>query len=241
MCGRFALDDKVNSAISAFVAQGGRAEDWRPPGWRPNYNISPTDTVPIVREWTDSQTGEIVRQVDPAAWNFRPAWYKRPGVNINARIETVATTALYKAAFSARRALVPMNGYYEWSGPKEDRQPFYVHGPDDFLAAAGIYAGVKNDETGEWAHNFVIITREATDASGEIHDRMPAFLTPEVWDTWLQPGELADPSAMLDLLQEVSTDVAGTVTTYPVSKAINNPRTRDDWSDPGLIEPLPGA
>jgi putative SOS response-associated peptidase YedK len=25
----------------------------------------------------------------------------------------------------------------------------------------------------------------AVDGAGEVHDRMPVFLTPEVWDDWL--------------------------------------------------------
>ncbi|TFB53436.1 hypothetical protein E3N94_14715 [Cryobacterium sp. Sr3] len=30
----------------------------------------------------------------------------------------------------------------------------------------------------------------ARDASGEIHDRMPVFLTPDVWDQWLRPRKI---------------------------------------------------
>ena len=45
MCGRFALSSTTNELITAFVAAGGRAEDWRP-----TYSIAPTTSV-HVRTW----------------------------------------------------------------------------------------------------------------------------------------------------------------------------------------------
>ncbi|WP_371743661.1 SOS response-associated peptidase family protein [Herbiconiux sp. SALV-R1] len=85
---------------------------------------------------------------------------------------------------------------------------------------------------------FAIITREARDASGEIHDRMPAFLTPDAWDTWLAPGDLAGPAEALDMLKASSEEVASTITTYLVSKTINNVRARPEWNDTTLLEPV---
>ncbi|WP_447593065.1 SOS response-associated peptidase family protein [Stenotrophomonas rhizophila] len=39
---------------------------------------------------------------------------------INARIQTVATKPAFRSAFKARRCLIPMAGYYEWSVSAED-------------------------------------------------------------------------------------------------------------------------
>jgi putative SOS response-associated peptidase YedK len=68
-----------------------------------------------------------------------------------------------------------------------------------------------------------IITREARDASAELHDRMPAFLEPEVFDRWLEPvkwdeKEKADALAMLT---EVSLEVASTIATYEGDRKVN--------------------
>ena len=56
MCGRFALDSKIDELIQEFVADGGDYTDWTP-----NWNIKPTNTVPIVLETTK---GDLKRRVE---------------------------------------------------------------------------------------------------------------------------------------------------------------------------------
>ena len=70
-----------------------------------------------------------------------------------------------------------MRGYYEWTGEAGAKDAHFLHGKHR-LAAAGIYTPRK-DENDEWYLTMSIITREARDASGEVHDRMPVFLEPE--------------------------------------------------------------
>lgn len=80
---------------------------------------------------------------------------------------------------------------------------------------------------------------EARDAGGEVHDRMPVFLTDEAVGEWLTPGKL-DPEQkdpLLAMIDEVSTSVASELETYAVDRQVNNVRTLDR-SDPSLIEPL---
>jgi putative SOS response-associated peptidase YedK len=233
MCGRFALDSKTDELIQEFVAEGGDFRDWQP-----TYSIAPTQVAPIVRERQDSETGEIVRRIDDAVWNFHPSFMKdskRP--QFNSRIETVATNGLWKGAFASSRCLVPMRGYYEWTGEPGKKQAHFLHGPEGLLAAAGIYTARKVDD--EWEVSMSIITREARDASGEIHDRMPVFLPRDAWDEYLQPVKLDDAAKqnMLDLLVHESDAVASTITSYEVDRKVNNTRTVDP-SDPTLIEPL---
>lgn len=237
MCGRFAIDGKVNEAITAYVHAGGRPQDWRPSDWDANYNVAPTNTSVIVRDRVDDDSGELRREVDwDAVWDFRPPWLKTPAPQINARIENLTSSNLWKKAFIGRRAIVPMLGYYEWKTIAGKKQPYFIHSPADFLSAAGIYVPVKTGDG--WDVRFAIITREARDASGEIHDRMPAFLTPDTWDAWLSPTDLEDPSETVEMLMATSETVASTITTYPVSKAINNVRARPVWDDPALLEPV---
>ena len=208
--------------------------------WAGSFSIAPTNAVPVIRERAHSD-GEIVRTVEPAVWDFHPSFMKqskRP--NFNARLETVATNGLWKGAFRSSRCIVPMLGYYEWTprleGGKEVKQPHFIHG-DGRLAAAGITTARKVGD--EWEVSTAIITREARDASGEVHDRMPAFLTADVYDEWLQPGKLGDGQVdhMLELLTATSEAVASTITTYEVSRKINNSRTADP-SDESLIQPV---
>jgi len=134
-----------------------------------------------------------------------------------------------------------MRGYYEWEDREEDgkkvKQPHFIHGVPDILAAAGIYTARKVDN--EWVISTAIITREAKDASGDVHDRMPVFLVPGVYDEWLNPAKLAtddDREHVLSLLDVVSDQVASTITTYEVDRRVNNSRTVDPF-DSTLLTP----
>jgi putative SOS response-associated peptidase YedK len=245
MCGRFANDAETNELIEEFVAAGNDYRDWRP-----QYSIAPTEVVPIVRERATA-SGELVRTIEPAEWDFHPPFLtakSRP--QFNARIETIATNGLWKSAFAGNRCIVPMRGYYEWTGEPGDKQPHFLqghslhghglHGDRPILAAAGLATARKVGD--EWVVSTVIVTRQARDASGEVHDRMPAFLTREAYDEWLSPTKLAsdaDKQRMLDLLESVSGEVAASLTSYEVDRRVNNSRTVDP-ADPGLIEPLAG-
>jgi putative SOS response-associated peptidase YedK len=131
-----------------------------------------------------------------------------------------------------------MRGYYEWTGDKGDKQPHFIHGDGPILAAAGISTARKED--GGWVVSTAIITREARDRSGELHDRMPAFLTRDVWDEWLNPHKLesdAEKEHLLALLTDTSGTVAATITSYEVDRRVNNSRNIDEH-DATLIEPV---
>jgi putative SOS response-associated peptidase YedK len=232
MCGRFAMDSETNDLIEEFVLDGNDFRDWSI-----SYSIAPTDTVPIIRERAD-KSGEVRRTAEAAVWDFRPPFLTKPGrPQFNARIETVATNGLWKGAFASSRCLVPMRGYYEWTGEAGHKDAHFIHG-DGILAAAGLATARRVGDG--WEVSTVIITREARDASGEVHDRMPAFLPAgDVRDEWLHPGRLdaEGTERMLSMLQSVSTEVAASMTEYEVDRRVNNSRTVDP-ADPTLIEPL---
>jgi putative SOS response-associated peptidase YedK len=233
MCGRFVVSQKVTDLTEVFDAENDYED------WEPRFSLAPTDTVPIVRERPDSDTGEFVRRLEPAVWNFHPAFMrdsKRP--QFNSRIETVATNGLWKGAFASGRCIVPMHGYYEWTGEPGHKQAHFLRGPDQLLAAAGISTARKLDD-GSWEVSTSIITREARDASGEVHDRMPVYLPLDAVDHYLDPEKLdgGGMQAMVDFLIEASDRVAPTITEYEVDPRVNNQR-RIDPTDPTLIEPL---
>ncbi len=133
---------------------------------------------------------------------------------------------------------MPMSGYYEWEEVEDGKQPYFISSRATVLAAAGLQAAYK-DENDEWRSTFTIITRQAKDASGEIHDRMPMFLEPEMFDLWTSAENIEHKDAMLHELDETSAAVAvaATITTHPVSQAVNNVR-KLDRTDASLIEPV---
>ncbi|WP_288870896.1 SOS response-associated peptidase [uncultured Microbacterium sp.] len=146
-------------------------------------------------------------------------------------------TGFWAPAFSAARCIVPMRGYFEWTGEKGDKTPHFLHG-DGLLSAAGLTWSMELPD-GERSRCFVVITREARDASGEVHDRMPAFLTPDTWDPWLTPEKLTGERKVetLAMLEHTSSDVAATIREHVVDRKVNNSRTADA-TDPSLIEPV---
>ena len=237
MCGRFTLVFDGDGLLRAYLAT---SQD-RAAEWDPVYSIAPRTKAPVVREFVDDE-GELQRSLELARWGLHPSWAKDKGPRpINARLETIATNGMFRGPFSSGRAVVPMTGYYEWVEAEDGgKDPFFIHHPDgELLHAAGVTAASKSEDGGGWDVTFTIVTREARDAGGEVHDRMPVFLTEEAVGEWLAPGKLEaeqkDP--LLAMIDEVSATVAGRLETYAVDRQVNNVRTLDR-TDPSLIAPL---
>ena len=212
------MDKETDDLIREFMAEtGGEASEWSP-----SWNVAPTDQVPVVREHHGSRRIESVRWgiVSPSSPTFgggKPV--------INARIETVATNGLFKGAFASSRCIVSAAGYYEWQLRENGKQPYFIHQPGADIAMAGIVRAwadrsKEHDDPDRWRLSMAIITRDAHVAPGEVHDRMPACLTPDVYDAWL--GTDLTPGDALDLLDSASFQVAHDFGYYPVSKAVNS-------------------
>ncbi|MEO6504961.1 MAG: SOS response-associated peptidase [Terrimesophilobacter sp.] len=219
MCGRFAMDKETDELIAEFVATEGTA---RLQDWRPSWNVAPTDPVPIVREHGGR------REVDLVRWGLVPPTSPTFGGGkpiINARIETVATNGLFKGAFASRRCIVPARGYFEWQLQDGGKQPYFIHEPDADLAMAGLLGAWPDrtktlDDPDRWRLSVAIITRDAHVAPGEVHDRMPACLSPDAYDEWF--GDDLGTDDLLQLLDGSSFEVAHRLGYHAVSKAVNS-------------------
>ena len=93
---------------------------------------------------------------------------------------------------SARRCLVPADGFSEWTGQRPTRQPWLVRmgrsalfaftglskrwTVRDGITLGGSLAGLAS---GEAIETFTILTTEANKAVSPVHDRMPVILLPE--------------------------------------------------------------
>jgi putative SOS response-associated peptidase YedK len=162
---------------------------------------------------------------------------------INARVETVAEKPAYKRAFAKRRCLLPADGYFEWypteqrtSAGKPLKQPFFIRPKDHgVLAMAGLYE-IWRDPTraDDDPHRFLwtatVITTDAEDDLGHIHDRMPMMVERDRWAAWLDTTAAA--ADLRDLLQPAA---PGRLEAYPVSTLVSNVRN----NGPELVEPLP--
>ncbi|SEQ29362.1 SOS response-associated peptidase [Microlunatus flavus] len=248
MCGRYAVSARPERLADQFDVVD--IFDGLP---EPDYNVAPTVAVPAVLERAvrdGADAGQVRRRLAPLTWGLVPSWAKDRSIGarlINARVETVAEKPAFRKAFAARRCLLPADGFYEWYTPdghsadgprgkgRAKKQPFFLHRRDGgLLVMAGLYeiwrdpAKDRDDETA-WLRTCTVITTEATDAAGHIHDRMPMVVRPDAVDAWLDP-HLTDPDRVLDLLV---TDAAE-LEAYAVSTEVNNVRN----NGPELLEPL---
>ncbi|WP_423921111.1 SOS response-associated peptidase [Frigoribacterium sp. 2-23] len=226
MCGRYVIAKATSDLLPSLL-------DGLPP-LRDDYNVAPTTAVPVVRERHDG------RELVEARWGLTPSWYpdlkKRPQP-INARIESVATSGMFRRPFASRRCIVPALGYYEWTVTDSGKQPHFIHEPDGALAMAGVMSAwpdpsKEEDDPDRWVLSMAIITRDAHVAPGEVHDRMPACLTPDSFDDWL--GDHLGPDELLALLERDSHEIAHDLVQHEVTRDANNVRNNGAY----LIDPL---
>lgn len=229
MCGRYTLTKKDFRDLAreldatfddAVIAQ-----------YRPRYNVAPTDQSWIVREKREQ------RQLMPAGWGLVNSWApdaKGAFKQINARSESALTRPAFRDAFESRRCVVPADGFFEWTGPKDNRQPVWFHAPDEgLLLFAGLHESWRNPQDGEWRRTFTILTTSANDIVAPVHDRMPVILPRDVVADWLHvpatnPAEYA--KGVTDLLQPAA---AGVLIVTEVSKRVNSVAN----DDPACLAP----
>lgn len=232
MCGRF-VSASPPEELARYFDVAEVAERTLDPSW----NVAPTDDVHVVL------VDDGVRRLEAQRWGLVPPWaddLKIGARMINARAETVAERNGFKAAFAARRCLIPADGFYEWqSRPGEKvKQPMFVRRVDGApLAFAGIWERWKARRPGVdgappgWVRSCAIITGPANRTVAPVHDRMPVVLAPSTWVEWLDPA-VDDLDQLRALLRQAPDDL---VALHPVSTRVNN--VRED--DRGLVEPVP--
>jgi putative SOS response-associated peptidase YedK len=172
--------------------------------------------------------------LDKFYWGLVPFWAKDPAIGnrmINARAETVAEKPSFKNAFKKRRCLIIADGFYEWQGPKGQKQPLFITLPDKKpFAFAGLWETWRKKNLQSLYRSCTIITTEACASMRDIHHRMPVILRPDVYEFWLNP-ENQDVTALKNTLETAHlTDLVS----YPVSKQVNSTR----YNDVSCIDPV---
>ncbi|MBV9078223.1 MAG: SOS response-associated peptidase [Methylobacteriaceae bacterium] len=160
------------------------------------YNGAPSQDFLVGRR--EPRSGE--RSLDLLRWGLIPVWAKDKTIawkTINARAETLATSALFKGAYAKRRCLVPVDGFYEWRTVGKLKQPYlFAPANDEPFTLAGLWESWKDPATGEWLRTFTIVTTRANAIVSPLHDRMPVIIAAADRDRWLddpEPGDLLAP------------------------------------------------
>jgi putative SOS response-associated peptidase YedK len=226
MCGRMTQQRPTSELAEIFDAE----DRIDAPGGR--FNLAPTDEAAVVVQRDAS------RAIVPYRWGLIPHWSESANTGnkmFNARAETLDRNSAFRYAFSKRRCLVPADAYYEWKRVGKVRQPYAITRPDGGpIALAGLWAGWKDEGTGEIIRSFTVITTAANDMMSPIHNRMPVMIPEEAWDRWLDPGRL-EGEALAELKGLLVPSEEDWLELYPVSRRVNDVRN----DGPDLVERIP--
>jgi putative SOS response-associated peptidase YedK len=218
MCGRFAQKSPAKKITKKFKVE-------EVPPLVERYNVAPTQTVLAVREASDGREATFLK------WGLVPRWAKDPSIGnklINARAETVTEKPSFREAFTRRRCLVPMEGFYEWARRGDRKRPFYFHMRDgEPFAVAGLWESWEGG--GELLETCTLLTTSANELLAGYHDRMPVILRSEDYDLWLDAG-VRSAERLLPLLRPYPREE---MTAYAVSLMVNSPSN----DTPRCVEP----
>ena len=216
MCGRFTLTWEEWRQISDALA----IEDERDAAasYRPRFNIAPTDQHFIITSQFER------RKAQRARWGLVNRWARdnsRASQCINAKAETLEQRPTFSEALQQRRCIVPADGFYEWSGPKGNRQPLWIHPQaGGLLLFAGLYESWY-PEKDRPELTFTIVTCAANAAIATIHDRMPVVLDERAAEDWMNPRE-RDPLSLKLLLVPAPHDLLAMRPASPLVNSVKN-------------------
>jgi putative SOS response-associated peptidase YedK len=205
MCGRYTLydTDNIDKRFGVTVLKQ----------IKPNYNVAPTQFMPVIR----SVDGK--RKLELMYWGI-PRMLGKDLVKeiINTRSDK-AFTPFWKKQVTKQRILIPANGFYEWKKEKGGKTPFLIKLPtNEMYAFAGIWNSWK-DKDGNEFNAYSIMTSEPNAEMRSVHDRMPVILRREDEDKWLSE-EITD-----EQIQEMMwTPEDGYLDMFEVSRDVGNVR-----------------
>lgn len=219
MCGAFGY-----TSGSALERYGTQYDPGRYLGWKPRYNIRPSQFAPIVTS---------KKELKFARFGLLPSWAKDPKIAymmINSRSETLDKKPSFIKPLKQSRCGIFADFYFEWFKNGKEKIPylFKLKSGEPFLfAGLSDHNEIAEDKP---VDTFSIITGEAPKELAEIHNRVPIILKPTSAKIWLDDS-VEDTKKLLGLLQPIS---PSQMEWYPVSTLVNRPAN----DSPELIKPI---
>ncbi len=175
MCGRVNVSD--HKGVQQLLDRLGISLNKE--SFNSRYNVAPSTDILVA---FDSAPHDLAQM----HWGIVPQWARnKPGSRplINARLETAWDKPSFKKLIHNTRAIIPINGFYEWKRSNTHKTPYYIKQVgDEAMALAGIYQITK-----EGTMEVAILTREAIGGMAAIHHRMPVIIQPGNLEQWLAP------------------------------------------------------
>lgn len=145
----------------------------------PRRNVSPGEEIIVCTP---------DRVLSRMRWGIIPVGRKnargRPVMEtiINARSETL----FEKSAFEGlKRAVVPADGWYEWTGEKRKKTAWRIKRPDGGLLFFAAVYDIWTAPSGKEVPQVATVTCEPSGDVKDIHHRMGVLLHEDDLDTWL--------------------------------------------------------
>jgi putative SOS response-associated peptidase YedK len=211
MCGRFTLTSSLEDLMEQFSIINSYSSPYEP-----SFNIAPSHMVTAV---IGTESGNRLGQLK---WGLIPSWATDKKIGnkmINARAETLLEKRSFKPLVSRHRCGIVADSIFEWKTTNNGKRPFRILRKDEqpFLMA-GLW-DMWIDEDGKKVASCTIITTSANKLVQSVHDRMPAILTEETSQLWL--NQSSNSSTALDSLQPLDDSK---MKMYEVSTLINSPK-----------------
>ena len=225
MCGRFIqIADPEKIKVSILDLE---IDDTVRERFEPHYNIAPTqDILTILNMPTPKLTF--------THWGLIPFWAKDKTIGyrmINARVETIATKPSFRESFKKRRCIILSDGFFEWKQEHKTKTPYFIRMRNsEPFAFAGLWDNWTNEQTGETIVSSTIITTDANPLIGEICNRMPAILKPDIYRIWLNPL----PESANNLMKCIKPFPHDELEAFEISKLVNSPQN----DSPEIIKPV---
>ena len=131
-------------------------------------------------------------------WGLVPTWVKEEkravemaAMTLNAQSETAFEKPSFKDSILQKRCVVLVDGFFEWQTKGKLKTPHFIYPRNKMpFAMGGIFNDWVNPLTGEITPTFSILTTEANELMGAIHNtkkRMPLVLDMVQAKNWLNP------------------------------------------------------
>lgn len=180
MCGRFDQNQTAANHVTAF----GWVDALFDSAAEPSYNVTPGSYRPVLHIDADGR-----RRVDDVHWGYRSVWGGANGLGIAscARLEKIRN-GYWGRLLRGGRGIVAVDGWYEWTGPKAQRQPWHIHRRDGgpaFLAVLACFGAFREHKA---EAGFALVTADAEGGMVDVHDRRPVALSAADAARWLDPA-----------------------------------------------------
>ena len=146
---------------------------------------------------------------------------------------------MFRGAIDRQRCVIPADAFYEWApaargNPVRRKQPWCFRAPagSRLLLMGGLWERwrPRDDKSATPLHTCTILTTDANELVGRIHDRMPVLISGEDLEEWLSP----EPLAASELSRLVGPAAPEELETFRVSTRLNDAREEG----PELVEPV---